>query len=244
MFARWLASAPKLLLLDEPTRGLDVDAKTEILRLVNELADAGTAVLLVSSELEELTRACDRYLVMIRGQIVAELPAGATREELGERPLFDGWAGCRRIIRAFATLRNSGALIVLVVTYVVFSIAAPSFFGLQNLLDIVHVISPMMIVATGMALVVMSGKLDISVGSIAYVASAIFALIMRNGSLSLPAAVAVSIWGWTCSWLRQCGDRGRSASQFVDRDARNDDRFSRPRAVHDRRRPHRACRSP
>jgi ABC-type sugar transport system ATPase subunit len=82
VFARWLASAPKLLLLDEPTRGLDVDAKTEILRLVNELADAGTAVLMVSSELEELTRACDRYLVMIRGRIVSELPSSATREEL------------------------------------------------------------------------------------------------------------------------------------------------------------------
>ena len=82
VFARWLASAPKLLLLDEPTRGLDVDAKTEILRLVNELADAGTAVLMVSSELEELTRACDRYLVMVRGRIVSELPSSATREEL------------------------------------------------------------------------------------------------------------------------------------------------------------------
>jgi ribose/xylose/arabinose/galactoside ABC-type transport system permease subunit len=97
--------------------------------------------------------------------------------------------------QALATLRNSGALIVLVVTYVVFSVAAPSFFGVQNLLDIVHVISPMMIVATGMALVVMSGKLDISVGSIAYVASALFALIMRNGGLSFPAAVAISIMG-------------------------------------------------
>ena len=82
VFARWLASAPKLLLLDEPTRGLDVNAKTEILQLVNELADAGTAVLLVSSELEELTRVCDRYLVMVRGRIVTELPAGATREQL------------------------------------------------------------------------------------------------------------------------------------------------------------------
>jgi ribose transport system ATP-binding protein len=61
---------------------LDVDAKTEILRLVNELADAGTAVLMVSSELEELTRACDRYLVMVRGRIVSELPSSATREEL------------------------------------------------------------------------------------------------------------------------------------------------------------------
>jgi ribose/xylose/arabinose/galactoside ABC-type transport system permease subunit len=89
-------------------------------------------------------------------------------------------------------LANSGALIVLAVTYAVFSIAAPSFFGLQNLLDIVHVISPMIIVSTGMALVVMSGKLDISVGSIAYVASALFAVILRDGTLSLPAAVLVS----------------------------------------------------
>ena len=97
------------------------------------------------------------------------------------------------MMRAFATFRNSGAMIVLVVTYAVFSVAAPSFFGLQNLLDITHVISPMIIVATGMALVVMSGKLDISVGSIAYVASAVFALIMRNGTLSVPAAVVASM---------------------------------------------------
>jgi ABC-type sugar transport system ATPase subunit len=82
VFARWLASAPRLLLLDEPTRGLDVSAKTEILKLVSELADAGTAVLLVSSELEELTRVCDRYLVMVRGGLVAELPGGATRDQL------------------------------------------------------------------------------------------------------------------------------------------------------------------
>jgi len=82
VFARWLAEGPKLLLLDEPTRGLDINAKTEIMKLVNELADAGTAVLLVSSELEELTRVCDRYLVMVRGRIIAELPASTTAEQL------------------------------------------------------------------------------------------------------------------------------------------------------------------
>jgi ABC-type sugar transport system ATPase subunit len=82
VFARWLATAPKLFLLDEPTRGLDVGAKTEILSLVSELADAGSAVLMVSSEIEELTRICDRYLVMARGRIVAELPGTATQNEL------------------------------------------------------------------------------------------------------------------------------------------------------------------
>jgi ABC-type sugar transport system ATPase subunit len=82
VFARWLATAPRMLLLDEPTRGLDVSAKTEILKLTSQLADAGTAVLLVSSELEELTRVCDRYLVMVRGRIVSELPGVATHNEL------------------------------------------------------------------------------------------------------------------------------------------------------------------
>jgi ABC-type sugar transport system ATPase subunit len=82
VFGRWLVTAPRLLLLDEPTRGLDVGAKTEILRLINELADSGTAILLVSSELEELTRVCDRYLVIVRGRIAAELPRHATRDQL------------------------------------------------------------------------------------------------------------------------------------------------------------------
>ena len=89
--------------------------------------------------------------------------------------------------------RNFGVVIVLVVTYAFFSIAAPSFFGIQNLLDILHVVAPMIIVASGMALVVMSGKLDISVGSTAYVASAIFALLLRHGDVPFAAAVAAAL---------------------------------------------------
>jgi ABC-type sugar transport system ATPase subunit len=82
VFARWLATTPRLFLLDEPTRGLDIGAKTEILKLILELAAADTAVLLISSEIEELTRVCDRYLVMSRGRIVGELPATATQRDL------------------------------------------------------------------------------------------------------------------------------------------------------------------
>ena len=82
VFARWLATRPKLFLLDEPTRGLDVGAKTEILKLILELAEAGTAVLLISSELEVLTRVCDRYLIMSRGRITGELPGSAGKRQL------------------------------------------------------------------------------------------------------------------------------------------------------------------
>jgi ABC-type sugar transport system ATPase subunit len=74
--------APRLFLLDEPTRGLDVGAKTEILKLILELAEAGSAILLVSSELEELTRVCDRYLIMSRGRIAGELPGSASKHDL------------------------------------------------------------------------------------------------------------------------------------------------------------------
>jgi ABC-type sugar transport system ATPase subunit len=82
VFAKWLAAAPRLFLLDEPTRGLDVGAKSEILKLVLQLANANTAVLLISSEVEELTRICDRYLVMSHGRITGELSGTATSDDL------------------------------------------------------------------------------------------------------------------------------------------------------------------
>jgi ribose/xylose/arabinose/galactoside ABC-type transport system permease subunit len=92
-----------------------------------------------------------------------------------------------------SVIRNFGVSLILAATYCFFSIMAPSFFGIHNMIDILHVVSPMIIVAAGMALVVVSGKLDISVGSTAYVASAVFALLTREGTLSFVGAVAIAI---------------------------------------------------
>ncbi|MFC7702787.1 sugar ABC transporter ATP-binding protein [Plastorhodobacter daqingensis] len=79
VIAKWLAAAPRLFILDEPTRGVDVGAKYEIYALADRLAAAGNAVLFISSELEELTGMCDRILVMNRGEITADfLRAGQT----------------------------------------------------------------------------------------------------------------------------------------------------------------------
>ena len=82
VFGRWLATNPRLFLLDEPTRGLDVSAKTEINRLIVELAEKGCSILLVSSELQELMRVCDRYLIISRGRLVEELPGAADANAL------------------------------------------------------------------------------------------------------------------------------------------------------------------
>jgi ribose transport system ATP-binding protein len=78
VFAKWLYGPAKVFLLDEPSAGVDIGAKADIIGLIRSLAAAGKAVLIVSSEFEELRSACDRMLVMRRGQIVAERSAAAT----------------------------------------------------------------------------------------------------------------------------------------------------------------------
>ena len=81
VLARWLLRDCKVLLLDEPTRGVDVGAKAEIYRVIRTLADGGLALLLVSSELNELVGLCDRVLVVREGRIVAELAGDQLSEE-------------------------------------------------------------------------------------------------------------------------------------------------------------------
>ena len=73
VLAKWLMSNPKVLILDEPTRGIDVGAKYEIYELMNEMAEAGMAVLMISSELPELIGMCRRIYVMAEGEIKGEL---------------------------------------------------------------------------------------------------------------------------------------------------------------------------
>ena len=73
VLAKWLLRTPDVLLLDEPTRGIDVGAKFEIYKLITELAKEGKAVLMISSEMEELIGVCDRIYVMAKGRISGEL---------------------------------------------------------------------------------------------------------------------------------------------------------------------------
>jgi simple sugar transport system ATP-binding protein len=76
VIARWLATAPRFLILDEPTRGIDIAARQEIMAEILRLADAGMAVLFVSAELEELTRLSDRVVVLRDRRKAGELPGG------------------------------------------------------------------------------------------------------------------------------------------------------------------------
>jgi ABC-type sugar transport system ATPase subunit len=81
VLARALAKKPLVLLLDEPTRGVDVGAREEIYELLGRLADEGLAVLLASSDLVELINVCDRIVVMHESEIVGEIAGSSATEE-------------------------------------------------------------------------------------------------------------------------------------------------------------------
>ncbi|HEY2206852.1 MAG TPA: sugar ABC transporter ATP-binding protein [Pseudonocardia sp.] len=107
VLARWLARNPALLILDEPTRGVDVGAKSEIYAIVHELAASGIAILMVSSELPEVLGLADRILVMQNGRITGELTrADATEEKVLALAMADDLSGA---VVGLATTDTAGA---------------------------------------------------------------------------------------------------------------------------------------
>ena len=81
VLAKWLSTGPKLLILDEPTRGIDVGTKAEVHRLMSSLAADGIAIVMVSSELPEVLGMSDRIIVLREGRIAAELSRAEATEE-------------------------------------------------------------------------------------------------------------------------------------------------------------------
>ncbi len=91
VLSKWLFSGPDVLILDEPTRGIDVGAKYEIYGIINQLAEAGKAVIVISSEMAELLGVADRIYVMNEGKFVAEMPAKEASQEKIMRAIMKSW---------------------------------------------------------------------------------------------------------------------------------------------------------
>jgi ribose transport system ATP-binding protein len=102
VMAKWLFRNAEVLMLDEPTRGIDVGAKAEIQDLLRRLAAAGKAILVVSSEVPELVALCDRILVLWRGQLAGEV----SRDEASEERILSLACG-ESATRARAPFRNN-----------------------------------------------------------------------------------------------------------------------------------------
>ena len=93
VLAKWMFTEPDVLILDEPTRGIDVGAKYEIYEIINQLADSGRGVLVISSELPELLGICDRIYTLSAGVITADVPREQADQELLMRYMTQRKAG-------------------------------------------------------------------------------------------------------------------------------------------------------
>jgi ABC-type sugar transport system ATPase subunit/ribose/xylose/arabinose/galactoside ABC-type transport system permease subunit len=211
ILARCLFASPSLLLLDEPTRGIDIAAKAELYELMLELARSGYGILLCSSELPELLRLCHRVLVFRDGRVAAAFDhADASEERImaaaatsnPETPPSppDGAAppssapppSIRDRIRRRASLVGLAAVVALAIVFSPNRGGRLVFLDLGNLTDILRQVAEKGILAAGMTPVIISGGIDLSVGSLLALAATVAArLLMHAGFGVAPTASLV-----------------------------------------------------
>ena len=214
LFARSLAAEPSVLLADEPTRGVDVGARSEIYRLMRDYAAAGNTVVMLSSDATELAGLCDRVLVFSRGHVVRELAgddlteraitgaaitATTVRDGNGDgagRPA-PGLAWGRRLRRFtggdLAPSAALGVLLLLLVT--VASASNPLFVSGRNVASLLFLASILLLVSAGQLTVLLCGSIDLSVGPLVGLTIVVlsFFAVDGRGAGGLLAGVGVAL---------------------------------------------------
>ena len=214
VLGKWLATKPRVLIMDEPTRGIDIGAKSEIHRLMSELAQQGLAILMISSELPEIMGMSDRILVMRGGTIVAEFARGEATQEMiatammsasadAERWPAGRWRasghgrrgapsgaqdGFRGGLRRIFGSQEMVLLLSIVALLVVVGAINPRFVAERNLQSIFLGNAYIAVAAIGMSMVIISGNIDISVGSL------IGVLATLSGTLAVSGFPIIVCW--------------------------------------------------
>jgi ABC-type sugar transport system ATPase subunit/ribose/xylose/arabinose/galactoside ABC-type transport system permease subunit len=190
VLGRCLLTEPKVLLLDEPTRGVDVAAKAEIHRLVRQLADRGCAVVLISSELPEVLANSDRIAVFRSGRVAGVFEARAASPALIvdaalPRPALGGDKSAprlrqrrRRLRPAFRGSSAGLAVILAALAAILAETSGGRFQTPANLHGIVVNAATLTILALGASVVIIAGGIDISSGSLLALAAAVGGLVM------------------------------------------------------------------
>jgi ribose/xylose/arabinose/galactoside ABC-type transport system permease subunit/ABC-type nitrate/sulfonate/bicarbonate transport system ATPase subunit len=226
VLAKWLATEPRVLILDEPTQGVDIGAKAEVHRIIDELAHSGLAILVISSDMPELIGSCDRIYVMNRGRIaeefagdeidpisigraattaVTETSAAATAASgtVAEQTDRDGrraLSAVRSWIGGRPELALAAALLLLIVPL---SALNPNFYSVSNLQDVADYASIVGLVCLGEMLVVLTRNIDLSVASTVGLTAYVAAVLMRDvpGLPVIAAVLAALAVGALCGAL-------------------------------------------
>jgi len=209
ILARCLYASPSVLLLDEPTRGIDLAAKADVYALLRRLAGQGFGIVLCSSEMSEILTQCHRVLVFRDGRVTAELPHAEATEErvLGAaagtsivKPsqVSGGPPGgppspptLRRRLSRYTGLFGLAAVLLLSIVFSPVRGGRPVFLDIGNLTDILRQVAEKGILAVGMTAVVISGGIDLSVGSVLALAATLTAWCLMKAGLGLGATILV-----------------------------------------------------
>ena len=202
VLGKWLQTEPRVLIVDEPTRGIDVGAKAEVHALLAELAGQGKAVLMISSDLPEVLAMSDRVLVMSQGRLTGEFRRGEADQEQvmaaavaqADRGGHDQRSDARSSLKAWTRFRELGIGLFVLLAFVVCAIVEPRFLEANNLRAVLNYIPLIVTVAMGQMMVIVSRNIDLSVGSIvglcAIVGGGLFA---TSPDLPILVAAAASI---------------------------------------------------
>ena len=159
LVSRWMEHKPKILILDEPTRGVDVGAREEMFQIVAKLVEEGLAVLLISSDLVEVLNMSHRVAVYRNGRILETVPAEAATMETVMHQL----TGART---TNAAKRMIPLFIAWVLLLIIFRWKVDTFLAYDNMIDLMQQISVNAIIACGMTYCILIGGIDLSVGAV------------------------------------------------------------------------------
>jgi ABC-type sugar transport system ATPase subunit/ribose/xylose/arabinose/galactoside ABC-type transport system permease subunit len=205
VLGRCLLAEPRVLILDEPTRGVDVGAKTEIHQLLRQIAANGCAILMISSELHEVIEQSDRILVMREGALAGEFDATAAEpEEIAQAALpaehgsrqETGGADHSERPKLKLPFGELGLALIVIVLLLWLGLTSDNFFSANNLANLASETGLWTILGLAAATVIVAGGIDISVGSLIAVAAASAGLILKTDlppGLSIPLAVASAV---------------------------------------------------
>ncbi len=222
VLSKWLATQPRVLILDEPTQGIDVRSKAEVHAMIADLAQQGIAILLISSEMPELLGMCDRIVVFREGRITAEIsraqatqeavltaatdsaPAGKpipepTLSEASARGAFqDTKASASAPVRFLG--RELGLVAAMVAVLIPVGLINPRVFSPSNITALSMDAALLMIVAAGQMLVLLTRNIDLSIASVIGLAAYISADALHlHPGIGITAALGVaSLVGLVC----------------------------------------------
>ncbi len=220
VLARCLLMEPAVLILDEPTRGVDVASKAEIHRILRDQAEAGTAIVMISSELAEVVENSDRVLVFSDGRIAAEFEGDAiSAEAIAAKALPGTTPGAnvpkdRPGHKAFRRWRSETALVAANAAMIlILAATTDAFLTLDNLWGLLATTAVWCILSLGAATTILAGAIDISLGSLLALSAGVGGLVLKApypAYMTIPAAVvaalavgalgglsnaAISLWG-------------------------------------------------